>query len=73
MFKSLILLIMLQGCATPITSNDWYFCEHLCGSHLMEACRTVFDGLKCRCEYGGVIEVGEPPPEGDYYDFAYPP
>ena len=64
--KVLVLLFLLHGCATPITANDWYFCEYVCGSHTVDVCRTMIDGLKCRCEYGGIIEIGEPPTDWDF-------
>lgn len=71
-FKLIIFSLLINGCATPITSNDWYYCEYLCGSHTIEACRT-FDGLNCDCEYGGMISVGEPPPDdGEGFEYYLP-
>ena len=63
--KILMIALFLQGCSTPISQDDWYYCESVC-IHTQEACRDFYHGLRCRCLNGALIEVGEPPIEDIY-------
>ena len=65
--KISILTLLLQGCLSPISQHDWYYCESVCIA-TEEACRDFYNGLRCLCVTGELIEVGEPPIEEDIYE-----
>lgn len=49
--KSLFLLLALTGCAHPVTSTHWGYCELICADNdgAREACVSFFKGDGCTC------------------------